>query len=96
MSFQAIDKAEEEAGLTPQQMVDRARERGYAADTKTGEILARLAADLGLGRGHGMALIHVIKHGPQINERHVGSGGSHRDASTVLRPDGVAARSAEG
>ena len=97
MSFQAyLDKAEEKTGLTPQQIVDRAHDRGYGADTKTGEILAWLAEDLGLGRGHGMALVHVIKNGPQISERHVVSSGSHRDASSVLRLDGMAARSAEG
>ena len=97
MSFQAyLDKAEEKTGLTPQQIVDRAHQRGYGAATQTSEVLAWLAADLGLGRGHGMALVHVIKNGPQINERHVGSSGSHRDASEVLRLDGVAARSTEG
>lgn len=97
MSFQAyLDKAEEKTGLTPQQIVERARDRGYGADTSAGEILAWLAAELELGRGHGMALVHVIKNGPQISERHVGSSGSHRDASTVLRLDGVAARSTAG
>lgn len=94
MSFQAyLDKAEEKTGLTPQQIVDRAHEKGFGPETKAGEILAWLADDFGLGRGHGMALVHVIKNGPQIRDRHVGSGGSHRDASDVLRLDGVAARS---
>jgi hypothetical protein len=97
MSFQAyLDKAEGKTGLTPQQIMDRAHERGYDSDTKAGEILAWLAADLGLGRGHGMALVHVIKNGPRISDRHVGSTGSHRDSSAVLRLDGVAARSAKG
>lgn len=97
MSFQAyLDKAEEKTGLTPQQIVDLAHERGYGADTQAGEVLAWLAADLALGRGHGMALVHVIKNGPQISGRHVGSSGSHRDHSEVLRLDGVAARSAKG
>lgn len=97
MSFQAyLDKAEEKTGLTPQQIVDRAHERGFTADTKSGEILAWLADELGLGRGHGMALVHVIKNGPQISDKHVGSDGSHRDASTTLRLDGVAARATGG
>ena len=96
MSFQAyLDKAEEKTGLTPQQIIDRARERGYGPDTKAGEILSWLADDFALGRGHGMALVHVIKNGPEINDRHVGSTGTHRDASSVLRLDGVAARAAE-
>lgn len=96
MSFQAyLDKAEEKTGLTPQQIVDRAHEREFGPDTKSGEILTWLADDFGLGRGHGMALVHVIKNGPEISDKHVGSDGSHRDASTTLRLDGVAARSAE-
>ena len=96
MSFQAyLDNAEEKTGLPPQQIVDRAHERGFGPDTKAGEILAWLADDFGLGRGHGMALVHVIKKGPEIGTQHVGTSGSHRDASTVLRLDGVAARSAE-
>lgn len=96
LSFQAyLDKTEEETGLTPREMVGRAHERGFGPGTRSGEILAWLAADLGLGRGHGMALVHVIKNGPEISDRHVGSSGSHRDASTMLRLDGVAARSSE-
>lgn len=93
MSFQAyLDKAEEKTGLTPQQIVDQAHERGYTTDTKAAEILNWLAADYGLGRGHGMALVHVIRNGPQIKDDHVGSDGTHRDASTMLRLDGIASR----
>lgn len=39
---------------------------------KAGEVLALLKADYDLGRGHGMALVHVIKQGPQIDAKHVG------------------------
>ena len=93
MSFQAyLDKAEEKTGRTPQQIVDLAHERGYGAETKSGEILAWLADEFGLGRGHGMALVHVIKNGPRISDKHVGSDGTHRDESDVLRLDGLAAR----
>ncbi|UMG93502.1 DUF4287 domain-containing protein [Nocardioides sp. TF02-7] len=93
MSFQAyLDKAEEKTGRTPQEIVDLAHARGFGAETKAGEILAWLADDFGLGRGHGMALVHVIKNGPEISDKHVGSTGSHRDESTVLRLDGIAAR----
>lgn len=55
-------------------------------------MLAWLAADLGLGRGHGMALVHVLRHGPTIADTHVGSSGTHRDESTELRLDGIANR----
>lgn len=96
MSFQAyLDKAEEKTGLTPQQIVDQAHARGFGADTKSGEILAWLADDFGLGRGHGMALVHVIKNGAHISDKHVGTSGTHRDASTTLRLDGMAARAGE-
>lgn len=94
MSFQAyLDKAEEKTGRTPQELVDLAHERGYGPDTKAGEILGWLADDFGLGRGHGMALVHVIKNGPRISTKHVGSTGTHRDESDLLRLDGVARRS---
>jgi hypothetical protein len=93
MSFQAyLDGAEARTGLTPQEIVDLATARGYGPGTPAKEILAWLAGDHGLGRGHGMALVHVITKGPTIPGTHVGTSGSHRDASTVLRLDGVAAR----
>ena len=93
MSFQAyLDGAEAKTGLTPQQIVDLARARGFNADTRSGDILAWLKSELDLGRGHGMALVHVIKNGPRISDAHVGSTGSHRDDSDELRLDGIAAR----
>lgn len=93
MSFQAyLDAAETKTGRTPQELVDLAHARGFGVDTKAGEILAWLKDDFDLGRGHGMALVHVIKNGPQISAKHVGTTGSHRDDSTVLRLDGAAAR----
>ncbi|MTV24079.1 DUF4287 domain-containing protein [Nitriliruptoraceae bacterium ZYF776] len=93
MSFQAyLDGAEKKTGKTPQELVDLAHARGYDGSTKAGEILAWLAEDFDLGRGHGMALVHVIKNGTTISDKHVGTTGSHRDASNELRLDGIAAR----
>lgn len=93
MSFQAyLDKAEEKAGRTPQEIVDLAHAEGFGADTKSGDILAWLKSELDLGRGHGMALVHVIKNGPGISDRHVGTTGTHRDESATLRLDGKANR----
>jgi hypothetical protein len=93
MSFQAyLDAAEAKTGSTPQQLVDLAHARGYGPETKAGEILTWLADDFGLGRGHGMALVHVIKNGPRIDPKHVGTTGTHRDESDTLRLDGAARR----
>jgi hypothetical protein len=35
-----------------------------------------------------MALVHVIKNGPKISDKHVGTDGSHRDESNTLNLDG--------
>lgn len=89
MSFQAyLDAIETKTGLTPRQLLDQAHERGFGPDTKAGPILEWLAADHGLGRGHGMAMVHVITKGDRISAKHVGSDGSHRDASDRLWLDG--------
>lgn len=93
MSFQAyLDGAEKKTGHTPQQLLDLARERGFDAETKAGDVLAWLKEEFDLGRGHGMALVHVLKNGPTISDKHVGTAGSHRDESTELRLDGIANR----
>ncbi|NIK54350.1 DUF4287 domain-containing protein [Kribbella shirazensis] len=92
MSFQAyLDKIEEKTGKTPRELVDEAKRRGYGAeDVKAGVILDWLKTDYELGRGHGMALVHVIKNGPGISDKHVGSTGTHRDPSNQLWLDGKA------
>lgn len=94
MSFQAyLDAVEKKTGLTPRQLVDLAKERGLDdPSVKAGAILAWLADDYGLGRGHGMAMVHVIQKGPQIDAKHVGSGGTHADASDMLWLDGIATK----
>ena len=89
MSFQAyLDAVETKTGLTPRQLVDLAREKGFDEKTKATPILDWLKADYDLGRGHGMAIVHVITKGPQISAKHVGSGGTHADAADVLWLDG--------
>lgn len=95
MSFQAyLDAAEAKTGRTPRELVDEAHARGYDGSTKAGEILEWLKTDYELGRGHGMALVHVIKNGPTISEKHVGTDGVHRDESTELWLDGKATKPA--
>ncbi|GAT87270.1 hypothetical protein J2T10_002495 [Paenarthrobacter nicotinovorans] len=94
MSFQAyLDAIEDKTGLTPRQLVEIAETKGFSdPSVKAGTILEWLKADYGLGRGHGMALVHVIKKGAQIDSRHVGSEGSHRDESDMLWLDGKASK----
>ncbi|GAA4124167.1 DUF4287 domain-containing protein [Nocardioides fonticola] len=93
MSFQAyLDGAEKKTGRTPQELLDAAAPRGFDAATKAGDVLAWLKEEYALGRGHGMALVHVLKNGPTISDKHVGTDGSHRDESTLLRLDGIANR----
>ncbi len=96
MSYQAyLDAVEKKTGKTPQQLLDEAAERGYGPDTKSTVVVDWLKDEYGVGRGHAMALYGVLKNGPTVPEKHVGSTGSHRDESLTLRLDGVAARTSE-
>lgn len=89
MSFQAyLDNIETKTGKTPNEFLELAAQKGFGADTKAGEIVAWLKEDFDLGRGHAMALVHVIKKGAEIGNKHVGSDGTHRDESDTLRLDG--------
>ncbi|GAA1543450.1 hypothetical protein HD600_000683 [Microbacterium ginsengiterrae] len=91
MSFQAyLDAVEDKTGLTPRQLIELAKEKGFGEGTKAGPILEWLKDDYDLGRGHGMAIVHVITKGPQISAKHVGSEGSHADPSDTLWLDGKA------
>ena len=93
MSFQAyLDNVEAKTGKTPNDFIALAQAKGFGSDTKAGEIVSWLKADFGLGHGHAMALVHVIKNGPQISDKHVDSGSTHSDDSDRLRLDGIAKR----
>jgi len=93
MSFQAyLDAIERKTGKTPAELLAEAGDRGYGATTKAGVVLDWLKADYDLGRGHGMALYHVLKNGTGISDKHVGGAGAHRDPSATLRVDGIADR----
>ena len=90
MSFQAyLDNIEGKTGLTPRQFIALAQEKGFDdPSTKAGVIVDWLKADFDLGRGHAMAIVHVIKNGEKIDMKHVGSGTAHSDASDTLWLDG--------
>lgn len=96
MSFQAyLDAVEDKTGRTPRQLVAEAHAKGFEAPAvKAAVIVEWLRDDYGLGRGHAMALVHVIKNGPRISTKHVGRAGSHGDASDLLWLDGKASRPA--
>ncbi len=92
-SFQAyLDAVEDKTGKTPRELVSEAQAKGFGPGTKATPILEWLAQDYGLGRGHGMAMVHVITKGPTISDKHVGSGGSHADPSNQLWLDGQASK----
>ena len=63
---------------------------GTTSSTDDFAELRQLAEDFGLGRGHAMAMVHVITTGEQISEKHVNSGGTHSDPSDRLWLDGIA------
>lgn len=91
MSFQAyLDAVEKKTGLTPRQLIDIAHEKGFDETTKATPIIEWLAADYGLGRGHAMAMVHVITKGPQISAKHVNTGTTHSDPTDTLWLDGAA------
>ena len=91
MSFQAyLDNIETKTGKTPKEFIALAKEKGFDdPEIKAGEIVAWLKQDFELGHGHAMALVHVIKNGAQISDKHVGSTGVHKDESDTLRLDGI-------
>jgi hypothetical protein len=93
MSFQAyLDNIESKTGLSPRQFIELARERGFGEGSKSTPIVEWLKEDYDLGRGHAIALVHVITKGAEIDAKHVGTTGSHRDESETLWLDGVATK----
>jgi Domain of unknown function (DUF4287) len=90
MSFQAyLDNIQEKTGLTPNEFIALANQKGFDhPSTKATAIIEWLKDDYELGRGHAMAIVHIIKHGATISDKHVGSGTAHHDASTTLDLDG--------
>ena len=91
MSFQAyLDNIEQKTGKTPREFIELAQEKGYdQAEVKAGRIVSWLKEEYGLGHGHAMALVYVIKNGPKIGNKHVDSGGAHSDPTDTLELDGI-------
>lgn len=91
MSFQAyLDNIQTKTGKTPNEFIALAKEKGFNDPaTKSGAIVAWLKKDYDLGHGHAMALVHVIKNGIKISDKHVNSGSTHTDESNILKLDGI-------
>ena len=90
MSFQAyLDTVETKTGKTPNEFIELSKKKGFGADTKAGEIVSWLKEDFELGHGHAIAMVHVIRNGSNIGDKHVNSGGTHSDDSDTLRLDGL-------
>lgn len=91
MSFQAyLDNIQTKTGKTPNEFIALAKEKGFNDPaTKSGAIVAWLKKDYDLGNGHAMALVHVIKNGIKISDKHVNSGSTHTDESNILKLDGI-------
>jgi hypothetical protein len=95
MSFQAyLDNIEEKTGLTPRQLVELGTAKGFGRDTKAAPIVDWLAADYGLGRGHAMAIVHVITRGDTITVKGVDENGARVDVTEKLWLDGKASKPA--
>ncbi len=68
MSFQAyLDNIQTKTGQTPDDFKRMAEEKGFTQDgaikpgVKAGEIVNWLKADFGLGHGHAMAIVALLK-----------------------------------
>ena len=90
MSFQAyLDNIETKTGKSPKEFIDLAKKKGFDnPSTKATEIINWLKEDFDLGRGHAMAIVHIIKNGAEIGTKHVGTKGVHRDESSILKLSG--------
>jgi hypothetical protein len=68
MSFQAyLDNIQKKTGKTPAEFKQLAAGKGYLndgtlrPDVKAGEVVAWLKKDFGLGHGHSMAIVALLK-----------------------------------
>lgn len=75
MSFQAyLDNIQAKTGRTPDDFRAMAAEKGFTEggvlrkDIKAGEVLAWLTKDYDLGRGHGMAIVALLKGDKKVGD----------------------------
>ena len=93
MSFQAyLDNIEDKTGLTRGSSSTWPAKRASTPPPRPARSWPGCKEDHDLGRGHGMALVHVITKGADIGTKHVGTTGTHRDESDTLWLDGKATK----
>ena len=63
MTFQAyIDNIQRQTGVTPDEFIKLATDKGFTkAGTKATQITDWLKAEYGLGHGHAMAIVKLLK-----------------------------------
>jgi hypothetical protein len=83
-----LDNIETKTGVTPAKFIELAHAKGFTKETKAGEIILWLATEYGLGRGHAMAIVHIIRNGDMAPEKFVNKGGVHNDPSAMLNLEG--------
>ena len=73
MSFEAyLRNIEAKTGTTPEQFRRLAIDKGFATplglapNIKAGQIVAWLKADFGLGHGHAVAIVALLKRGGEV------------------------------
>ena len=89
MSMQAyLDNIETKTGVTPARFIELAHEKGFDQTTKAGDIIQWLAVEYGLGRGHAMAIVYIVRNGEKAPEKFVDRGGAHNDPLATLHLEG--------
>lgn len=61
--------SKEKPAKTPNDFIAMAKVKGFDnPKTKAGDIISWLKEVYGLGRGHAMAIVHIIKNGAEIGD----------------------------
>ena len=69
MAFQGyLDTIQTKTGITTEELLEVAASKGFGADAKPADVIAWMDADYGLGRGHAMAIVKLLRdtQGPKV------------------------------